>query len=370
MSTRWLAIFATLQIITLAVVVASYFRSDSAPETEDVVQDLQMQLRGVVNHQSELAIFLDRLRLDLQNTLQRLGGGSPAAADATTTETSSELDRTSRVLPDVAFPEAFVALRDLKEVFQVRAAQMADDNHQVAALNEQIKQLHAEISRRGLESLHWVGHEVDLAPYEEDRDSAFIVHLLEEVLPDLTGASAESVFQIARGALIRSTNENDVRAAAAGLLRVAAPDHWSKDVIDVITRGGTRKRDISLRVNLLAMFHQENNAIVPEMCRAFVEDPRQPMALRNKAIEVLSSQDSPMVNPTLRKVVFEDPAPDLKGHALAELYARLKNREREQLEELLKDVIDADESRMQSSVKEKAQQMVQELAESADSASE
>ena len=362
MSSRWIALVLVLQIASLALTGGMLLRENRQPANQSMETTLQ-QVQGALYQQRELALALDRLRMELTKLLPGQQNLAPVSTQQSMGGLEEEPAEVVRASPSVAFPEAHAALQGMKKTFQDREDAAAEDNHFVAPFQERLAKQKTELLRRGTDSFHWVNLEVSLEPYQEERDPDFIEYLITEVVPELSGANPAATFEMARSVLVKVTNENSIRVAAARLLQLVDSKRWVKEVVDIITRGGTRRRDVSLRVSLLDFFVDRPKPEIADVCKMFLDDARHPSPLRTKAVLVLARQESPMVEPTLQKVLFEDHSPEIRRHALDGLYARLKDRQLDQLRKVLEEVEALDPSRIHGSVKEKAVLMLQQLGE-------
>jgi hypothetical protein len=373
MSNRWIPILLIGQIATLALLAGLLLRESIGPKDLQALTDLRNQMSGALNRQHEIALFLDDLRVELRKLLEsRREAGTPTPGPGEgegPSEPTANLGglpsgdgAAAPVLPDVPFPEAFVALEELHKVIRQRQDSVDQDETFLASFDRRIEELESELLRRGTDSLHWLNWQIALQPFDEDHDPAFSAFLLEDVLPELSGADPDAAFQIARSALVRETNGNRVRDLAAHALRLIDDEKWAPEVLAVIARAGESERAVSLRVGLMDMFIEDPRPEIVPYCKEYLEEPRHPMPLRSKAIWVLAAQDSGAVDTTLRRVVFEEAAPNLRMHSLDALYHRLAgSSERDGFRRLLEEVIDADAATMQASVREKAQHLLESL---------
>ncbi len=352
-----------LQVATLALLAWVLLREPSS-ESSGELAALRHQISGALHQQQQVTLYLDDLRGQLQHLLteqQGLAGDqSPAVASSESPETSQPRDLPP--LPEnTPFPEAARRFQAVKATFQQRETAAEADNSFLQPFDQKLDEQRVSLLRLGTDVLHWIHHEIRLQPYHDERDPVFLAYLLDEILPELSGADAEACFELARDALVKVTNENSVRQAAARTLKKIDDRRWVNEYLAVISKGGQRKRDISLRVSLLDVFLDNPRPAIVPVTEAFLDDPRFPSPLRIKSAAVLAAQESASADTTLKKVLFEDAHTDLRMHSLDALYRRWAGRDDDQLETLLEEVAAADPEQMQSQVRNKASSLLAEL---------
>jgi hypothetical protein len=368
MKSPLLVVLAVLQLATLGVVVALLVERNESVRRSDL-DTLRDGLAAALSQERTIIVNLDRIRAEAAAASRR---PEPAAPTGPTASSPTEAGSTppsavssdppppkSDPAPAVAsspFPEAAAALAALKRAEQNRREEIRRQGQNVRPLDVEVEQRKSALLARGHEAVYVVKNEVDLQPYEKSRDPKFVEYLLNDVVPSLSGAASEEAFTIARSALVRATNEGPIKVAAARALRSVDSQRWVKDVCDVIASG---ERNTTVREQLLGMFAETPKPEAVELCKRSVEDAREDPALRVRAIEVLEKQDSSAVNPCLNRVLFDEPAPILKNHALQSLCARLTDLAEKRT--LLQKVIDANPAQMPDSVREKAQKILETL---------
>jgi hypothetical protein len=361
MKSPLLAAIVALQLVTLGLVVGLLLKRNGPAENPDLLR-LTQAVNGALNQERVIVQYLEDLRSEAARRVAKgnpsaetpaTGGAGDEATKPSPTNAPAHADATAAA-PSSPFPEASTALAELKKYVRHLRDELKGNGQNTAPLKQEIASRKDALIARGRGAVWVVQHEVDLQPFEPDRDPDFVVYLLDEVVPPLSSNAKDETFEIARGALVRQTNEPAVKLAAARALQAIDHARWVKDVCDVIALGGSR--EIDLRSHLLGMFEAEPHPEIVELCKRFLDDARQPIELRTRAIAVLAKQDSSAVIPELNRVLFEDPAAILKIQALDALWDLLKTPEEKR--RLADRVAAEDPARMPASVQEKAQRLV------------
>lgn len=366
-----------LQLATIGLVVGVLLRRNDSADASTAaltarIERLAVGLEGALHRQAEIALFLDQLRQQAQARVsggagesaveaapQAARGGAAAPAVPATAGAAPESPAASTTpLPATPFPAAMRALLDLKAARQALAVELESGTRNVAPLEAEIRKRRDQLLARGHEAVYVVRREVDLQPYEPERDAAFVRWLLEDVVPPLSSNARDEAFDIARAALVRATNEAPIKFAAARALLAVDRARWWKDVIDVIRLG--KASEIGLRAQLLGLFEDEPRPEVIELCRVLLDDARHAAELRTKAVMVLGSQDGAAVNPILRRLVFEEPSQLIRNHAFDALWKRLAASPAER-RKVLDDVLAADPAQMPEVLQVKARRLLEEL---------
>ncbi|MBL8841570.1 MAG: hypothetical protein JNL90_08595 [Planctomycetes bacterium] len=375
------AVSLALQLATLGLVVGLLVRrNDSTAESlAPITQRLErigVGLDGALHRQAEIALFLDQLRR--QGQAERAEGGAapvgeptaaraegaapggpagtpgPAASGADGKPPASPLDAS----PKTPFPLAMEALQRVKHAERSLREEIERDTRNVSPLETELKSARDLLIARGHEAVYVVRREVDLQPYEPERDVEFVEYLLKEVVPALSSAAKADAFDIARSALVRATNEPQLKFAGATALLQIDRERWSKDVIDVIKMGSAN--EVTLRGQLLGLFEANPRPEAVELSRSILEEARYAVELRTRALFVLAKQDSSAVNPVLRRALFEEPSQMIKNLAFDALWSRLEKSPAER-RKLLEDVLAANPAQMPEAVQVKAQRLLDEI---------
>jgi hypothetical protein len=366
-----------LQLATVGLVVGVLLkRNDAASgglaELTERVERLASGLQGSLNHQQQIAIYLDALRQQWQQVPLPAAKGDPAAGQGSGAVEGSAPAATEgaapaapaagspgggaalMLTPPSPFPKAAESLAKLKLVVKQRSVELAGGGRNLGPLDAELAKCRDDLIARGHEAIYVVRREIDLQPFEPERDAAFVEYLLASVVPPLSSNAKDEAFDLARSALVRATNEPNLKHAAAVALQQIDGRLWSKDVLDVIAMGSAR--EVSLRALLLGMFIEHPSPEVVSLCVRFIDDARYPPELRNKAIEVLGKQDASAVNPALRRVIFEEQNPLMRIHAFDTLWARLADAPGDRAK-LLDDVLAADRAQMPDALVVKVQNL-------------
>ena len=361
MKSPLLAAIAALQLATLGLVVGLLLRRNDPTGNADL-ERLTQALRGSVHQQHVITQYLEELRA---MAAARAAGGTPAVPAATSEDPADPDSPASSVAgtpPAVAssspFPLAETTLAEVKRMHQALRQEQKTDSNNLEPIKKDLDRRKASLIALGDGAVYVVQHEIDLQPFEPGRDADFVEYLLLEVVPPLSSRAKEEAFEMARGALVRQTNEARVKFAAAKALQQIDSEKWVKQVGDVVLLGG--ESQIELRSQLLGLFLDSPKPQAVDICRRFLEDARYASQLRTRAVQVIAKQDSSAVNPTLRKILFEDPAPMLKILALDALWDRLPNESERR--KLAQDVVDEDPARMPDAVQVKARQLLEGLS--------
>jgi hypothetical protein len=346
------AALIVLQLATAGLVVVLLVRRNGPaapdPKLSEEISALVAKVQGAVNQERLIIEHLDELR-------RRSGAGPQDPPTGVPPETATRGDRP--VAPPASpFPAASAALGRAKQLEKAVRDEIKKSGQNVGPLKAELDKAKGELIDRGNETVIVVGDEVNLQPFEKGRDPLFIVWLLDEVVPAFSARAQEEAFRIARGALVRSTNEAPVKAAAARALRRIDDKKWVKEVLDVVVLGSAD--EVDLRASLLGLFADSPRPEAVDVCIRFMEDARYPPQLRTKAIMVIEKQDSGAVNPALRKVLFEEPSQLMKTHALDALWERLKN-DPDARKKLLEDVLASDPAQMQEGIRDKAKALLE-----------
>jgi len=354
MKSQLLAALVVLQLATLGVVVGLLLKGNGSSANPEI-ERLTQALRGAVNQERIIIQYLEELRARAAGRAASLEppaevGGTPSPADGPPEAGSVP----GAALPSSPFPAATAALADLKRLLRDLKQEIESGSQNTRPIEVEIKRRRDALIARGHEAVFVVRREVDLQPFEPGRDPAFVEYLLAEIVPPLSSGAREDAFDIARGALVRATNEPQIKFAAARTLQAIDPHRWVKEVCDVVALGGGH--EVDLRARLLGLFETSPRPEAVELAKRFVNDARQAPELRTRAVLVLARQDSSAVNPTLRAVLFEDPAPMLKILAFDALWERLKSIDEKR--RLAEEVLKEDPSRMPEGVHEKARQLL------------
>ena len=375
-----------LQLATLGLVVGLLVRrNDSTAETlapiTQRLERLSVGLDGALHRQNEIALFMDQLRRQGQAQLAeaavakgnppgdpsgegRSGEGAPPPDSPVATGHSSGAPAAPSAAADDAelektpFPLAMAALQNLKHAERSLREEFERDSRNVSPLETEVRRCRDLLIARGHEAVYVVRREVDLQPYEPARDAKFVEYLLKDVVPALSSGAKEDAFDIARSALVRATNEPQLKFAGASALLQIDRERWSKDVIDVIKMGSAN--EVTLRGQLLGLFEANPRPEAVELSRSILEEARYAVELRTRALFVLAKQDSSAVNPVLRRALFEEPSQMIKNLAFDALWARLEASPKER-RKLLEDVLAANPAQMPEAVQVKAQRLLDEL---------
>ena len=356
---RTIVALLALQVLNLGLVAGVLLRENQS-DGADELGALRNQISGALHQQQQVTMYLDGLRGQLQQLLLR---ADPATAEVQSGPVSPPPaiadQREAPGFPsasEVPFAEALRRFLALKETFQQREQASNNENTFLLPFESKLDEQQVSLLRLGTDVLHWIHHEIGLQPYHEERDPAFLEFVLEELIPELSSANGAACFELCRDALVKVTNENLVRQAAARTMKLIDDDRrWVNEYLAVIAKGGQRKRDISLRVSLLDVFAKNPDPAIVPVVSAFLKDPLYPAPLRVKAAGVLGTQESPAVDDVLRKVVFEDAYVDLRLQGLDALYRRWADRkDTRDLKQFLEDIVAADAEQMHSQVQQKA----------------
>lgn len=346
------AALIVLQLATAGLVVVLLVRRNGPaspdPKLAEDISALTAKVQGAVNQERMIIERLEELRRGSARGPQDPSAGVPPEPPT----------REHPVAPSTPFPAASAALGRAKELQKAVRDEIKKSGQNVGPLKAELDKAKGELIDRGNEAVIVVGDEVGLQPFEKGRDPLFIAWLLEEVVPAFSAHAQEEAFKIARGALVRSTNEGPVKAAAARALQRIDDKKWVKEVSDVVMLGSAD--EIDLRAQLLGFFADSPRPEAVDLCIRFMEDARYPPQLRTKAIMVIEKQDSGAVNPALRRVLFEDPSAFLKTQALDALWERLKN-DPDARRKLLEDVLAIDPARLQDGIRDKAKALLETL---------
>jgi hypothetical protein len=354
-----------LQLVTTGLVVGVLLRRNEpdpvVTELADRLERLRINLEGTLNRQANISLVLDELR----QRWQSLPAPPPAAAP--NSPTATETAAASSAPPAAALPqrESGSDLSKPKSPFPAAAEALAQLSHAVVALKAElsrqgtnVRPLETEVARcrdaliaLGHQAVFVVRREIDLQPFEKDRNVDVIEYLLRQVVPPLSSGAPGEAFDLARSALVRATNEPALKLAGAEALQQIDGDKWWKDVIDAVKLGSGR--EVTLRCQLLALFAKHPHPSVVELCIQLLNEARYPNELRNQAIFTLAKQDSGAVNPGLRRVVFEEPNHLMKNHAFDALWGRLTDSPAERAK-LLEDVLTTDSAQMSEALIQKA----------------
>jgi len=368
-----------LQLATVGLVVGVLLKRNEAASGEmsqltERVERLTVSLQGALNHQANIALYLDQLRQQWQQLpLPTAKGDTPAGGagaakegtGAAATEGAAPAAPAAGApggaaalltTPASPFPKAAESLAKLKLIVKQRRDEIAAGGRNVGPLDAEVAKWRDDLIARGHEAIFVVRREIELQPFEPERDAAFVDYLLTSVVPPLSSNAKDEAFDLARSALVRATNEPNLKFAAAVALQQIDARNWSKDVLDVIAMGSAR--EVSLRALLLGLFIEHPSPEVVGLCTKFINDARYPPELRNKAIEVLGKQDSSAVNPALRVVVFEEQNPLMRIHAFDTLWARLADAPSDRAK-LLDDVLASDRAQMPDALIVKVQNLRQ-----------
>ena len=365
MKPSWIAALVALQLATIGLVVGLLLRGNAESSSADLVR-LRASLDGALNQERVIIRALENLRSEAAQNRSLASPASPVATGDIVEPARGEGPRppeTERAAPSddafakSPFPQAARSLADLKKAERALRSEIKNNSQNVAPLRTEIDFQLKGLIGRGHEALFVVRPEVELQPYEPTRDVKFIEFLLDRVVPALSAADKRDAFDIARGALVRQTNEAPIKFAAARALQQIDSEGWVKDVCDVIQLGSPR--EVGLREQLLGLFIDSPRREAVDLCLRFLDDARNPPELRVKALMVLEKQDSAAINPALKQVLFDDPAQLMKNHALDILMLRMKDAAERR--KLLEDVLAENPARMPETVQEKARHYLEQL---------
>lgn len=368
-----------LQLVTAGLVVGLMLRRNDLPDAgiaamNERLERLAMSLEGALHRQAQIALVMDELRQRWQAAPIPVGSGSfpgyggdlsagtgsagndtsgPSAVHDAPSGTASPL-----ATPKSPFPEAAKALAALKHGVLAMADERAAQGTNVGPLEIEVAKCRDALLALGHQAIFVVRREVELQPFETERDVRFIEHLLLKVVPPLSLAAKSEAFNIARSALVRQTNEPELKFAGAVALQQIDGGKWCKDVLDVAKLGTSR--EVTLRCQLLGLFIERPDPSVVELCILLLNEARYPPELRNQAIFVLARQDSSAVNPALRRVLFEEPNQLMKNHAFDALWNRLESAPADR-RKLLEDVLASNPAQMPDAVIVKAKRLREEL---------
>jgi hypothetical protein len=340
-----------LQLATAGLVVVLLVKRNEPatldPAVSEEIASLLAKVQGAVNQMRVTVGHIEEIR-------KHLAGVPPDPWATDSTRPTPPGGDAAVAPPTVTFREAAAALARAKELERAVRDEIKKSGQNVGPLKVELAKAKGELINRGNEAVVVVGDEVGLQPFEKGRDPLFIAWLLDEVVPAFAAAPGDDAFRIARGALVRSTNEAPVKAAAARALQRIDDKRWVKEVSDVVNLGSAD--EVDLRAQLLGLFADAPRPEAVDLCVHFMEDSRYPQALRIKSIMVIEKQDSGAVNPALRKVLFEDTDPWMKTHALDALWARLKDPGDRR--KLLEDVLAIDAARLPDGIRDKAKSLL------------
>ncbi|MBM4014836.1 MAG: hypothetical protein FJ293_07720 [Planctomycetes bacterium] len=360
-----------LQLITTGLVVGVLLRRNepdaAVAELTGRLERLTINLEGTLNRQAQISLFLDELRQRWQSlpavgapSAEPASAGPPSADSAAAvrpTAPSAPADSSDRTKPKSPFPVAAEALARLKHAVVELTAELARQGTNVTPLETEVARCRDGLIALGHQAVFVVRREIDLQPFEKDRNVDFIEYLLRQVVPPLSSGAPTEAFDLARSALVRATNEPNLKLAGAVALQQIDGDKWWKDVVDVAKLGSGR--EVTLRCQLLALFADHPHPSVVELCVQLLNEARYPHELRHQAIFTLAKQPSSAVNPALRRVVFEEPNHLMKNHAFDALWGRLEGAQAERAK-LLEDVLAADAAQMPDALIQKATRLREE----------
>jgi len=354
-------VLIALQALTAGVVVVLLVgRNDSATTITAKIDEWDAKVQGAVNQMRQIVNSQEILR---QKEARPPGSGDPGIPTGPG-HPPTQVDPVppgatpvSTAAPKV-FPEAAAALAKLKELERQYREELKNNNQMVSPLKAERDKAKSDLVNRGNEAVFVVGGEIDLQPFQKGRDARFIAYLLDEVVPAFGAVAKDDALKMARGALVRSTNEGPVKFAAARAMQRIDDQAWVKDVIDVISLGTAD--EIDLRAQLLGLFADSPRPQAVDLCRQFMEQSQYPLQLRTKAIFVIEKQNSDAVDRALRAVLFDDPAALLKIHALDALWARITDPA--ERAKLVDEVLAIDPARLPPQLKEKAELLKKGLA--------
>src|SRR5262245_11038586 len=348
------AALSLLQLATAGLVVVLLVKRNEPapldPALSEEIASLTAKVQGAVGQMRVLVGHIEEIR-------KHAAGGPQDPPPNGSPHPPSEAVDSAVAPPSATFREAAALLARAKELERAVRDEIKRSGQNVGPLRGELAKAKGELINRGNEAIVVVGNEVGLQPFEKGRDPLFIVWLLDEVVPAFAASPGDDAFRIARGALVRSTNEAPVKAAAAHALQRVDDKRWVKEVSDVVNLGSAD--EVDLRAQLLGLFADSPRPEAVDLCIHFMEDSRYPQPLRIKSIMVIEKQDSGAVNPALRKVLFEDTDPWMKTHALDAMWARLKTHEDRR--RLLEDVLAIDAARLPDGIREKAKSLLGQL---------
>ena len=361
MKSPLLAVLAALQLATLGLVVGLMLErngSNANPEIERLTQAVQ----GALNQERVIIQYLEQMRREAAASRSPQAPTDPAPGselEPGPPEPAPSDPGHAAAPPDAAspFPAAAAAIAELKRIHQSLRTEQKSDSQNVGPLKQELDRRKSALIGQGHGAVYVVRREIDLQPYEPGRDPQFVIYLLEQIVPALSSNAKDEALDIARSALVRQTNEPGIKLAGGKAMKAIDPNRWVKDVGDVIALGKGSEAD--LRAQLLGLFETAPRPEAVELCRRFLEDSSAPMSLRDRSITVIEKQDSSGVNPILRRVLFEDTAPNLKIRALDALWNRLKDDAERR--KLVQSVLDENPARMPDSVQEKARRQLAQL---------
>jgi len=348
-------VLIALQAVTAGVVVALLVgRNDSTTAIEAKFEEWNAKVQGSVNQMRQIVNSQERLRQEYQGHSPG-GGGPPSSTGPGPGTTQGDPPPTAEPAPAgppaKAFPEATAALAKLKDLERQYRDEVKNSNPQVNSLKAERDKARSALVDRGNEAVFVVGGEIDLQPFQKSRDARFVAYLLDEVVPAFGAVAKSDALKIARGALVRSTNEAPVKFAAARAMQRIDDGAWVRDVIDVVKLGTAD--EVDLRAQLLGLFAESPRPEAVDLCKQFMEGAQYPMQLRTKSIFVIEKQNSDAVNKALRSVLFDDPSALLKIHALDALWARITDPA--ERAKLLDDVLAIEPARLPPQLKVKAE---------------
>ncbi len=361
-----------LQLVTTGLVVGVLLRRNepdaAVAELTGRLERLTINFEGTLNRQAQISLFMDELRQRWQAVPPAAGApasptaeGTPGSAGASAPAPSTPANSGAAAdlaKPKSPFPAAADALAQLKHAVVELTAELARQGTNVTPLETEVARRRDALIALGHQAVFVVRREIDLQPFEKDRNVDFIEYLLRHVVPPLSSGAPTEAFDLARSALVRATNEPNLKLAGAVALQQIDGDKWWKDVVDVAKLGSGR--EVTLRCQLLALFVDHPHPSVVELCIQLLNEARYPHELRHQAIFTLAKQDSSAVNPALRRVVFEEPNHLMKNHAFDALWNRLGSSAAERAK-LLDDVLAADAAQMPEALIQKATRLREEM---------
>jgi hypothetical protein len=360
MKNIFLALTMVVQITVLGVLLLQYQR-DASAELETEIQELRSQLSGTLGFQRNLQLYLEGLRQEMAalrggNTASAVTGVAPQPTINPPAATATEQVAAE---PTEPFAETRSLLEALKTAFLQRQFALENDQSYLGPLDQQIERNKQKLLKRGSEALHWIHEEVSMRPYMPGRSAEFTAFLLHDLMPSLSAADKDNAYKLCREALVTSTNEPQIRQAAAYSLREIDDVAWVHDVIPVITLSKTGAKSTPMRVHLLGLFAKDPRPEIIAVCRSFLEEPRVPISLRTRAVDVLAAQDEDAIDALLRTLVLEDQTPEIRFRALDALYGR--QGPSEQMQGFLKELVQSDSGQVSSTLQEKARSIMADI---------
>lgn len=353
MKNALLGIVVVLQLAILVLIGGETLRARQNKKEEPAFEKIDSSLRNLSAALNQQRQFNDQLRRQMEDL--RSEAANPAGAAPSGPASIGPEPR-----PTVEALGGSGAIQELQLLLSQREEASESGVLVLSPFDRKIEEARARLLSYGLDALYWVSIEVTRQPYDSRRDPALIEMLLREVVPPISSLDKEGdAFELARDALLTVTNENAIRLAGAWVLKEIAPDRWQKEYADVIRQGGARNRDITLRLALLNAFSDAPWANAVPLCQGFIANIGSPISLRTKSVQVLSRQDSPLIEPTLRTALFEDHAPEIRLHSLDALHRLLGDSA--PLRNLLREILDQDAATMHGQVREKARLLLVDL---------